>query len=179
MKFEHCGMVYQSDSVEDALLAIKFFGHLPTEFMSEVETGKASQAMTRVYNWATDPDRVARVVNLTQHKTTDDQLAAGVIDLPEEERSKLQGLLTFTSRPQGNLIAARAADLADLAVKYGATHAMIGGAPFLMAQLEAALKAQGVQPLYSFTQRVTEEQVQSDGTIKKTAIFRHEGFVHA
>lgn len=179
MKFEHCGMVFQSDSVEDALLAIKFFGHLPSEFTAEIESGKASQALTRVYNWATDPDRVARIINLTQHKATDDQLAAGVIDLPEEERSKLQGLLTFTSRPQGSLIAARAADIADIAVAHGATHAMIGGAPFLMAQLEAALKIQGVQPLYSFTQRVTEEHVQPDGTVKKVAIFKHEGFVSA
>lgn len=179
MKFVYCGMVYQSDSVEDALLAIKFFGHLPSEFIAEVESGKASQALTRVCNWATDPDRVARIINLTQHISTPEQLEEGVIDLPEEERSKLQNLLTFTSRPQGSLIAARAADLADLAVKYGATHAMIGGAPFLMSQLEAALKAKGVQPLYSFTQRVTEEQVQSDGTIKKTSVFKHEGFVHA
>lgn len=179
MKFVYCGMVYQSDSVEDALLAIKFFGHLPSEFMAEVESGKASQAMTRLYNWATDPDRVARIINLTQHKATDDQLAAGVVDLPETDREKLQGLLTFTSRPQQNLLAARAADIADIAVRFNATHAMIGGAPFLMSQLEAALKAKGIQPLYSFTQRVTEEQVQSDGTIKKTSVFKHEGFVHA
>lgn len=179
MKFKHCGMVYQSDSVEDALLAIKFFGHLPSEFMAEVESGKASQALTRVYNWATDPDRVARIINLTQHISTPEQLEEGVVDLPEDSRAKLQKLLTFDRRPQGSLIAARAADIADIAVKYGATHAMIGGAPFLMAQMEAALKIQGVQPLYSFTQRVTEEHVQPDGTVKKVAIFKHEGFVSA
>lgn len=179
MKFEHCGLIYESTSVEDALHAIKFFGYMPTEFMSEVEAGKASQALTRVYNWITDPDLMARVVNLTQHKATEEQLAEGVIDLPEEDRAYLQTLLTFNQIPQSSLIATRAADIADIAVKYGATHAMIGGAPFLMSQMEAALKAQGVQPLYSFTQRVTEEQTQQDGTVKKVALFRHEGFVPA
>lgn len=179
MKFEHCGMVYQSDSVEDALLAIKFFGHLPSEFMAEVESGKASQALTRVYNWATDPDRVARIINLTQHISAQEQLEEGVVDLPEAQRNKLQQLLTFDRLPQGSLIAARAADIADIAVANGATHAMIGGAPFLMAQLEAALKAQGVQPLYAFSKRVVEEHIEPNGTVKKTAVFRHEGFVHA
>lgn len=179
MKFEHCGLIYESTSVEDALHSIKFFGHLPSEFMAEVESGKASQALTRVYTWATDPDRVARIINLTQHTSTPEQLEAGVVDLSEAQRNKLQQLLTFDRIPQGSLIAARAADIADIAVAHGATHAMIGGAPFLMSQLEAALKVQGVQPLYAFTQRVTEEQTQQDGTVKKTAVFKHEGFVHA
>lgn len=152
MKFEHCGMVLDSASTEDALYAVKYFGHLPVEFMSQVEAGFASPALTRVYNWIVDPDRVAKTVNLTG---TDlplgkQPLQEGMVDLPETEGAEVQKLLTFTSIPQENLLAARAADLAQIAVQAGATHALIAGAPYLMAHLERALKQQGIQPLYWF-----------------------------
>lgn len=150
MKFEHSGLVLDSNSVEDALHAIKHFGHLPVEFMAVVETGEASEALTRLYNWAVDPDRQAKKLNLTAQPATAEQLEEGVVDLPEAAATKLQQLLTFTRIPQQNLLAARAADIAELAVQAGATHAVIGGEPYFVGHLEAALKAQGIQPLYVF-----------------------------
>lgn len=55
--------------------------------------------------------------------------------------------------------------------------AMIGGAPYLMAPLEAELKKLGIEPVYAFSERVSEETVQADGTVVKTNVFKHVGFV--
>lgn len=150
MKFEHNGLVLDSSSTEDALCAVKYFGHLPVEFMSTVEAGQASPALVRLYNWAIDPDRQAKTINLTGTPATAEQLEEGVVDLPEAAATKVSKLATFTRIPQQNLLAARAADIAELAVQAGATHAVIGGEPYFVGHLEAALKAQGIQPLYSF-----------------------------
>ena len=54
---------------------------------------------------------------------------------------------------------------------------MIGGAPYLMSALENALMAVGIKPLYSFSERVSMEETIADGTVRKTNVFRHVGFV--
>ena len=120
-------------------------------------------------------------LNLTQHAATAEQLAVGVIDLDGDDLKTLRGLLTFDTRPTGQDVADRAHAVADLAVE--ATHgcesvfAMIGGAPFLMSALENALIERGITPLYAFSVRKSVETVQADGTVVKTAIFAHAGFV--
>lgn len=55
--------------------------------------------------------------------------------------------------------------------------AMIGGAPYLMAPLERALKAVGVQVCYALSDRVSIEQPQPDGSVTKTSVFKHVGFL--
>ena len=55
---------------------------------------------------------------------------------------------------------------------------MIGGALWLMRPLIEELKNIG-EPLFAFTKRVTEEIPQPDGSIKKVAVFKHEGFIPA
>ena len=56
---------------------------------------------------------------------------------------------------------------------------MIGGAPFLMAALERELvDTWGMRPVYAFSVRESVDSVQPDGTVRKTAIFRHGGFIH-
>lgn len=127
------------------------------------------------------------ILNLTQHQSTADQQAAGVVDLPAEDRQKLQALLTFDSLPEQQDMEDRAAFLSAMA--YDALddngcglmgrQVMIGGAPFFMGHLERALREQGLTPVYAFSRRVTEEQPQPDGTVKKVAVFKHEGFVPA
>lgn len=64
-------------------------------------------------------------------------------------------------------------------VAAGDISAMIGGAPYLMAPLERALRRVGVRPVYALSERASEEQVQPDGGTKKVAVFRHAGFVEA
>ena len=55
---------------------------------------------------------------------------------------------------------------------------MIGGALWLMKPLIEELENIGT-PVFAFTKRVVEEMPQADGSIKKIAIFKHEGFVSA
>ena len=55
---------------------------------------------------------------------------------------------------------------------------MIGGALWLMKPLIEELENIGT-PLLAFTKRVTEEVKQLDGSVKKVAVFKHEGFIPA
>ena len=56
--------------------------------------------------------------------------------------------------------------------------AMIGGAPYLMAELEKALWARGIEPAYSFSERKSVE-TEKDGVVTKVNVFEHVGFVSA
>src|SRR5690606_9122046 len=74
-----------------------------------------------------------RVLNLTQHQATPEQLAAGVFDLHPQHQDKLRDLLTFDVLPSPEDVAMNAevaADLAaDVAAVAGCRRIMIGGAP--------------------------------------------------
>lgn len=126
------------------------------------------------------------IINLTQHASTDDQRAAGVVDLPESQRAILAPLLTFDDVPTHQEIVARANHIAELAIHNDLggededpipLQAMIGGAPYLMAPLEAELRDRGVVPCYAFSKRESVEDIAADGSVIKKNIFRHAGFV--
>lgn len=137
------------------------------------------------------------ILNLTQHAATPDQLAAGVVDLPAAERATLGELLTFAEIPTSADVLERASDIAALGAQNAAAEdredsidgalsggglafrAMIGGAPWLMAPLVDALRGQGLDPVFAFSARASEEQAQPDGSVRKVAVFRHAGFVQA
>jgi ribonucleotide reductase beta subunit family protein with ferritin-like domain len=122
-----------------------------------------------------------KTINLTQHPASYEQIMAGVIDLPEVERIELQKLLTFDNIPDATEINERATAIAEL-VENKADEivcAMIGGAPYLMAPLEKALRSVGFYPVYAFSVRESMEQTAPDGSVKKVNIFRHTGFVFA
>ena len=115
------------------------------------------------------------IINLTQHKATPEQLQAGVVDYSNP--NELAALLTFTEPPTRAVILSRAYGLAMIARNEGAMAAMIGGAPYLMSALEDQLRAVLITPVYSFTARDSAEVAQPDGTVRKTAVFKHVGFV--
>lgn len=117
------------------------------------------------------------ILNLTQHAASATQIEAGVVSASFADR--LPTLLTFVGLPDAASIAQRAEVIASLAADDGVRQAMIGGAPFFMAPLEKALRAVGITPLYAFSERVSVDAVQPDGSIRKTAEFRHLGFVPA
>ncbi|MDP3909506.1 MAG: hypothetical protein Q8Q14_03860 [Gemmatimonadales bacterium] len=73
--------------------------------------------------------------------------------------------------------AARKALVARAAYEARKRVAMIGGAPFLMAPLEAALGNRGCATVYAFSVRESAEEVLPDGSTRKVAVFRHRGFV--
>jgi len=116
-----------------------------------------------------------KILNLTQHAPSQEQLAAGVVD--PADKQEVCSLLTFDSIPSSAEMRDRAERLAAIAKEVGAAAAMIGGAPFFMSALEAALLEVGVEPVYAFSLRVTEEVPQPDGSVRKTNVFRHVGFV--
>ena len=137
-----------------------------------------------------------RILNLTQHSPTPEQIEAGVTcgDIASyQELAEFRSLLTFDTLPTPVEVRQRAQQIAAYArktstlVDYGGdsgyvvnerfSFAMIGGAPFLMAPLEEALRRVGIVPLYAFSTRESVEQVQPDGSVRKVAVFRHQGFV--
>jgi len=121
-----------------------------------------------------------KILNLTQHAPTPEQVAAGVVE-PEEGKKKIQRLLTFEDLPTAEEIQERAEALARVAEvltkEYGHDSVMIGGAPYLMSALEKALKERGIKPLYAFSKREVVEETLPDGSVKKTQVFKHQGFV--
>lgn len=117
------------------------------------------------------------ILNLTQHVATDDQKALGVIE--PADKKQVQGLLTFTALPTPAEMNERANALANIAQQADATSAMVGGAGYFMPYLERALLAQGITPLHAFTVREVVETVKADGTVEKTAVFKHAGFIPA
>lgn len=123
------------------------------------------------------------ILNLTQHKSTSEQVAQGVKDLSDKDREVLSGLLTFDELPSKEDIRERARKIATMAswsvIPDGEFDAMIGGAPYLMGPLEEELRKQGITPVYAFSKRESVDQPQPDGTVRKVAVFRHVGFVEA
>jgi hypothetical protein len=118
-----------------------------------------------------------KILNLTQHKATPEQVEAGVVDLNDAERAKLIDLLTFNELPLIDEIIGKAMDIAGIAVEHGYRKAMIGGAPYLMSALEAALIDKGIAPVYAFSKRESVEVMKDDGSVEKCAVFKHVGFV--
>jgi len=116
-----------------------------------------------------------RIINLTQHPATAEQAAAGVFE--PADKQKVQRLLTFNVQPVQDEIVCRAQDLAAIAAEEKAEAAMIGGALWLMGPLEVCLRHVGVIPLYAFSVREVVETANPDGSVSKTAVFRHRGFV--
>ena len=128
------------------------------------------------------------ILNLTQHTATQEQKAQLVVE-PRMCKDKIRELLTFEEIPSKEEIEARASELARIAASEASfyagetdnriwiTRVLIGGAPYLMSALEKALREMGFQPVYAFSKRESVEQPQPDGSVKKTAVFRHIGFV--
>jgi hypothetical protein len=137
------------------------------------------------------------IFNLTQHAATPEQVQAGVIDPSPSVKAYVQELLTFATCPTRYEIRIRARTLAqivvgdsvratELAIQDGVEpiapgqfkRAMIGGAPYLMPALDDVLFEHfSIEPLYSFSERVSEEVVQPDGSVRKVNTFRHAGWV--
>ena len=121
------------------------------------------------------------IINLTQHPATEEQIQAGVVDLPEEKRKYLQMVLNFQDIPSESEINWRADQIVSLleGEEGYQGQVMIGGALWLMAPLTRKLKANRYIPVYAFSVRESEEEILPDGSVKKVNIFKHKGFVPA
>lgn len=130
-------------------------------------------------------------INLTQHELTQEQKGdAYWVKFNSYNGTsstiEIKRLLTFESMPNMEEIQERATSIANIAEGIflqldpeGALphRAMIGGAPYLMHPLENALKERGIQPMYSFSQRVSIETTNEKGEIIKTSTFKHVGWI--
>lgn len=121
------------------------------------------------------------ILNLTQHVASGEQRDAGVYDPIPSVQAEVSRLLTFDHLPTEGEIAFRARELARVATNHDVLHVMIGGAPYLMGPLVEALATEWppIQALFAFSQRESIEEVLPDGSTRKTAVFRHKGFVPA
>lgn len=117
------------------------------------------------------------ILNLTQHNPTPDQTTEGVREPANTSKDAVKALLTFGDIPSQEEIVQRARELAEIAAQEDVDAAMIAGAPYLMGPLEAALKMVGIRPLSAFSVRESVERTNEDGTVTKTNVFRHIGFV--
>ena len=120
-------------------------------------------------------------MNCTQHPATPEQIAQGVVDLPVEDREMVCGWLTIDELPTAEDLWVRAdmiaSHLETLPGVHPGARVMIGGAPYLMGHLERALRAVGLVPVYAFSRRESVETQLPDGSVKKSNVFRHIGFV--
>lgn len=121
------------------------------------------------------------ILNMTQHTATFEQISEGVVDPSDENRIRIQELLTFNGLPTRQELINRAELLTEIAVQIlkvqDFKEIMIGGAPFFMPILAKKLDDVGFDPVYAFSTRKVVEQTQQDGSVRKVAEFRHEGFV--
>ena len=113
-----------------------------------------------------------KIVNLTQHAASAEQVEEGVFNL--EDNTELKRLLTFSTPPTPLEMQQRAEAITALAVASGATIAMVGGAPYFMVWLENAIQGVGIKTVYSFSERVA---VENPVTGEKTSVFKHTGWV--
>lgn len=121
-----------------------------------------------------------RIINLTQHKATPDQILAGVEDTKGVTREKLIAALSFHTLPTPGDIEASMQTLLNIMLGYNPTADdkigfMVGGAPYLMSEM--VVFANVFKLYYAFTQRVSIDIPQADGSVKKEFTFKHEGFV--
>jgi predicted nucleotidyltransferase len=119
-------------------------------------------------------EAMVEVFNLTQHEPTEEQVE--VVERSAELTKLIKHLLTFEVCPNREEILTRAKELASIAASQGATRALIGGAPYLMPELEKQLRFRRIIPLYSFSVRVTSEKVIGVELIK-TSAFKHVGWI--
>ncbi len=115
-------------------------------------------------------------INLTQYPALADQGMVTDIVM-EEDRNLLLEALNFEWLPSQAEIEGAVHTLVGLAEKYSADFAMIGGAHYLTAPLDAGLRASGITPLYAFTARESTEETLLDGSVRKIQVLRHLGFV--
>ena len=118
-----------------------------------------------------------KILNLTQHLATPEQVTQGVYEPEASLKAKVQQLLTFDELPDEDELNSSAVELVRIAIEQGAEAVLIGGAPFLMPALYLCFYPTSIKVLYSFSKRVCVEKMNPDGTVTKTNVFRHEGFV--
>ena len=115
-----------------------------------------------------------KILNLTPNAATPEQQLEGAVELEEEfERRRIRELLAFADPPGRPVLLWRAAEIVGLLGKWGrlpeADAALIGGPPWFLPYLAAALRREGVTPLHAFAPPDPGEA--KDGRSGRKAVF--------
>lgn len=148
------------------------------------------------------------IINLTQHVATEDQVAAGVVNVQDNFTATLKNLLTFPATYDVYMLIVRAQAVAAIAYDswnascqaaadadtrplsstddaymdywyHSSKECMIGGMPSFMRHLEDALIAKGFKVGYACTARVSIDVPDGNGGVKKSSVFKHVGMYWA
>ena len=122
---------------------------------------------------------VYKIVNLTQHSCTPEQIEEGIFDLPEGMRQRLVKALTFSPQYTKQDLEKAAEVVVGLVKEVDCFKTMIGGMPSFMPILEKALVKEGAAVGYARSERVSVDQQMPDGSVRKVATFRHCGIYWA
>lgn len=121
------------------------------------------------------------MLNITQHTATAEQLQDGVVEPSQEIKAQIQKLITFdkTVMSEPEQIWNRAKALVALVKReYPEIHkVMIGGALYFMPALTREFKEHGYEVFFSYSDRVSQETHNPDGSVTKTLVFKHLGWV--
>ena len=118
-----------------------------------------------------------KILNLTQHRATPEQIAQGVIEPTWADKEVICKALTFDEPPSFKEVSQRLEILGRIIIDPDIDTIMVGGAPFFMTALEQMIKSIGCVPVYSFSKRESRDIVQGDGSVKKASTFKHISFV--
>lgn len=101
------------------------------------------------------------IINLTKDTATPEQIAVGVVDLPPVQMQSLVNAITVNEPWEDIDIQARAEHVAELACHNGLggdegddphpTMALIDGPAWIISELEKALEARSIKPVYYFS----------------------------
>jgi len=123
------------------------------------------------------------ILNATSIAATEEQIAAGVVDFPEEMIPQLYQLLTFTTLPTVSDLCERADNLVDFINDYileheEITHVMINPPAFFTLYLAKELEYldRDINVVYPFSHWVYDKVILPDSSNKET-MNREEGFV--
>lgn len=123
------------------------------------------------------------MLNLTQHVVTAEQLRDGAVEPDREMKAEIQKLITFDRSviEHPEQIWNRAKTLVALIKREYplVDKVVVGGALYFMPALVRELKEAGIQPYFSYTDRVSTETHNPDGSVTKTLVFKHLGWVEA
>ena len=123
------------------------------------------------------------IINLTQHQPTAEQVAAGVVNLRRDLLESLNLCLNFEAQYAKEDLELSAKSIIALLFHNGSSgvgqRVMVGGMPSFMLILEKTLLQAGFRVLYAKTDRISEDQPQEDGTVRKISVFKHIGFYEA
>ena len=123
------------------------------------------------------------IINLTQHQPTAEQVTAGVVNLRRDLLESLGLCLNFEAQYTKEDLELSAKSIIALLFHNGSCginqRVMVGGMPSFMPILEKTLLQAGFRVLYAKSERVSVDQPQSDGTVRKISVFKHIGFYEA